>query len=76
MSEELEKAKSEYLLKLRHIKLLEAGVNFDDVERYTKFINAENEEEIENQAQTVAADIKREDNYADVYTDDRTWKPF
>ncbi|MBM7717250.1 hypothetical protein MHB50_11330 [Siminovitchia sp. FSL H7-0308] len=76
MSEKLEQTKADYLSKLKQVKLAEAGVSITDVDIYTKYITGDSPEEIEKQAQAVAADIKREKSYTDVYVDDRSWRPF
>lgn len=60
MSEKLEQTKADYLSKLKQVKLAEAGVSITDVDIYTKYITGDSPEEIEKQAQAVAADIKRE----------------
>lgn len=62
MSEELERIKSDYTTKLKKLKLLEAGVDYTDLDVYVKYISADNEEEIEKQAQELVADIKQHFN--------------
>lgn len=75
-TKELEQAKSDYLTKLKKVKLLEAGIDYNDVDVYIKYINAEDEKEIERQAAEIVADIKQHNTATDVYIDDRAWKPF
>lgn len=76
MSEKLEQAKNEYLTKLKKVKLLEAGVDYNDLDIYAKYINADSKEEIEKEAQAIVADIEQHHTATDVYIDNRVWKPF
>lgn len=76
MSEKHEQVKAEYIDKLRKVKLLEAGIDMADVDVYTKYINADDEEAIEKQAQALVADIQQQNTATDVYHDERVWKPF
>lgn len=76
MNEKLEQIKSDYLTKLKQVKLAEAGIGINEVDNYAKYIDSEDAEQIEKQARAVAADIKREDGYGDVYQDSRIWRPF
>ncbi|MFS0614820.1 hypothetical protein [Lederbergia ruris] len=76
MSEQLTGLKSEYTDKLRRLKLLEAGVEYGQIDTYIKYLTSDSADEIEKQAAELVADIKQQDNYGDVYIDDRTWRPF
>ncbi|MEZ7173552.1 hypothetical protein [Sporosarcina sp. OR05] len=68
--------KDEYLAKLKTVKLAEAGIDIDRAADYTKFIAAEDEDEIERAAWTIAADVTRKANYVDAPIDKNTWTPF
>ena len=77
MSEKLEQAKADYLTKLKKVKLAEAGIDYNDLDVYVKYINAEDEKEIEKEAQAIVADVKQQNkNFGDVYQDDKVWRPF
>lgn len=76
MSEKLSQARTEYLEKLRKVKLLEAGVDYSDVDIYTKYINAEKPADIEKEARAIADDIKENNTATDVNHDTRKWNPF
>lgn len=76
MKKKLEQAKAEYIDKLKRLKLAQAGVSYDDIDTYVKYLTADKEKEIEQQAKAIVADIKKEDSFGDVYVDDRVWKPF
>lgn len=76
MSEKLEQARTEYLEKLRKVKLIEAGVDYSDVDIYTKYISADKPADIEKEAREIVADIKQQNTAADVYQDTRKWNPF
>lgn len=69
---ELEQLKAEYIAKLKQVKLAEAGISIDDVDTYARYIEAEEEAEIEKQAQKVAADIEESRKHDD--RDDKKWK--
>lgn len=69
---ELEQLKAEYIAKLKQVKLAEAGISIDEVDTYTRYIDAEDEAEIEKQAQKVVADIEESSKH-DV-RDDKKWK--
>lgn len=73
MSEELERIKSDYLTKLKKLKLLEAGVDITGVDAYVKYIKADNEDEIEKQARELVADIEQHNT---AKADKKTWRPF
>lgn len=73
MSEELARIKSDYLTKLKKLKLLEAGVDISGVDKYVKYINADNEDEIEKQVAELIADIKQHNTAKD---NKKTWRPF
>lgn len=81
MSEKLEQAKSEYIEKLKRVKLIEAGVGIDDVDRYIKYIDSTDAETIEQEAQAIVSDINQQDGFGDVYNQlleesKNVWKPF
>lgn len=77
MSEKLEQAKADYLTKLKKVKLAEAGIDYNDLDVYVKYINADSEEEIEKEAQAIVADVKQQNkNFGDVRQDDKVWRPF
>ena len=76
MSEKLEQAKADYLTKLKKVKLAEAGVGYEDLDVYIKYINADDEAGIEKEAQAIVSDIEQQNTATDVYHDSRTWKPF
>lgn len=77
MSGKLEQARTEYLEKLRKVKLIEAGVDYSDVGIYTKYISADKPEEIEKEARAIVADIKQKNTAApDAHHDKRVWNPF
>lgn len=67
---ELEQLKAEYIAKLKQVKLAEAGISIDEVDTYTRYIDAEDEAEIEKQAQKVVADIEGSSK------PDEKWNPF
>lgn len=69
---ELERLKSEYIAKLKQVKLAEAGMSIDEVDTYTRYIDAEDEADIEKQAQKVVADIEGSSKHDD--RDDKKWK--
>lgn len=78
---ELEKVKSEYLTKLKKVKLVEAGTGIDEADNYIKYINGNNVEEIEQEAQTIVGDLNKKDGFGDVYNQrleqsKNTWRPF
>lgn len=72
----LEKVKAGYIEKLKKVRLLDAGIDYDDVDTYVKYIDADSEKEIERQANELADDINKQSQFSDVYIDNRTWKPF
>ena len=76
MSEKLEQAKTQYIEKLKKMKLAELGVDFNDLDVYVKYINADDEAGIEKEAQAIVSDIEQQNTATDVYHDSRTWKPF
>ena len=72
----LEQTKNEYFNKLKRVKLIEAGIDVDVVDTYTKYITADSPNKIEEQAEELAEDVKRQDSYGDVYNalqDNKTW---
>jgi len=76
LNDKLEQTKSEYLDKLKRVKLLEAGVDYSDVETYTKYLQSDDEEGIEQEAQAIVADIKQQSTVQDNYIDERVWRVF
>lgn len=77
MGNKLEQAKADYLTKLKKVKLAEAGIDdYNDLDVYVKYINADSEEEIEKEAQAIVADIKQQITATDVHHDPRLWNPF
>lgn len=77
IKEKLEAAKAEYIEKLKRLALLEQGVDYSDVDNYTKYITAEDEEEIETEAEALADDLKAQNTArTDVYHDRRSFNPF
>ena len=76
MNDKLEQTKSEYLDKLKRVKLLEAGVDYSDVETYTKYLQSDDEEGIEQEAQAIVSDIKQQNTRQDTYIDKRVWRLF
>lgn len=77
MSNKLDQAKSDYIEKLKKVKLAEAGIDYNDLDVYVKYINAEDEKEIVKEAQAIVADVKQQNkNFGDVYQDDKVWRPF
>lgn len=75
-NDKLEQTKNEYFNKLKQVKLIESGIDIDVVDNYTKYITADSVKEIEEQAEELAQDVNKQDNYADVYNalqDNRTW---
>lgn len=75
-AKELKQAKADYLTKLKKVKLAEAGIDYNELDVYVKYINADDEKEIEQQAAEIVADIEQHHTATDVYIDDRVWKPF
>ena len=75
-NDKLEQTKNEYFNKLKQLKLIEAGIDVDIVDNYTKYITADSPDKIEEQAEALAEDVKKQDNYGDVYNalqSNRTW---
>lgn len=73
----MDEQRAEYLTKLKHVKLAQAGVSISDVERYAQYVTAEDEAEIEQQAQTIAEDVvKDKDKQTNRTTNNGVWKPF
>ena len=63
----LNQVQNEYFNKLKQVKLIESGIDIDVVDNYIKYITADSPKEIEEQAEELAQDVKRQDNYGDVY---------
>lgn len=81
MSEQLEQIKTEYIAKLKQLKLIEAGVDVDKAEQYVKYITAEKEADIAAQAADVAADLTKKPGYVDPHVASSAgksgaWNPF
>lgn len=76
MSEKLNAKRKEYIEKLKRLKLAEAGVAYDDLDTYVKYLNADSKEEIEKQAQAIVSDIKQHHPALDSYRNNHIWKPF
>lgn len=71
--------KKQYFDNLRKIKLIDAGMTYDQAERYVKYIDGATEKEIEAQAIELAADVltKKERTYADPSGKRKgIWNPF
>jgi len=76
---ELPDYKKQYFDNYKKIKLHEAGVPFDQLEKYAKYIDAEDEKEIQAQAEELAADVltKQESPFADPGTKRKSiWNPW
>lgn len=76
MSEKLDGLKSEYVSKLRRLSLLNAGMSYDDIETYERYLKSDEPEELEEQAQALVADINGEDGFGDPSENRTTWKIF
>ena len=76
MDGNLDEIKTSYTDKLKRLKLLEAGVKYDDVDNYVKYIKSEDEGEIEKEAQMLVADIKQQDTATNLSINKSVWKPF
>jgi len=77
IKEKLDAAKADYIEKLKRLALLEAGVDYSDVDNYVKYLTADNEEEIAEEAEALAADLKAQNTArTDVYHDRRSFNPF
>lgn len=72
-NEELERLKNDYTTKLKKLKLLEAGVDISGVDKYVKYISADNEKEIEKQVAELITDIEQHNT---AKLDKKTWRPF
>lgn len=75
-AKELEQIKADYIDKQRRLALLDAGIDYNDVSTYVKYIKATSNAEIKQQAAEIAADINQQSQLADVYIDKHVWKPF
>ena len=69
----LEQLQADYLSKLKQVALAEKGVDIAETEKYVRLIDTEDKEEIEEQAEIIAADVNRK-TYID--PNSRTWNPF
>jgi len=65
--------KDVYIERLKQVKLADAGISIDKVDEYTKFIMADTEAEITEQAERVASDVGGK-AYVDPSVS--TWRPF
>lgn len=73
----LEQLKADYASKLKRLALADAGAAYDDLDRYARYLSADDEESLEKQANSVLSDAKAQDRYADVYdAQARIFKPF
>ena len=66
-NDKLEQTRNEYFNKLKQVKLIESGIDIDVVDNYTKYITADSPDKIEEQAEALAQDVNKQDNYGDVY---------
>lgn len=76
MSGKLEQAKANYIEKLKRVKLIEAGIDYNDVSTYVKYINAVNSDEIDREVAEIVADINQQTQFSDGYQAPRSWNPF
>lgn len=76
MSEKLDVIKSEYISKLRKLSLLDAGMNYNDIETYEHYLKSDEPEELEQEAQAIVSDVNQEDNFGDPSENRTTWKIF
>lgn len=79
MSDKLEQLQQEYADKLKRLKLLDAGVDHSDVDVYVKYLKSDDEQELEEEAQAIVADIKQQNTAQDSFGDPSqgtTWKIF
>lgn len=74
-TKELEQAKEEYIDKQRRLALLDAGIDYNDVGTYIKYIKATSNDDIKKEAEEIVADINGH-VYVDAYQDSRVWNPF
>jgi len=77
MSDKLEQARNEYLDKVKKIALLDAGVEYEDVDKYVKYVNVDDEGLIKREADAIVADIKQQNTtqYGDP-GQNTVWRPF
>lgn len=73
MSEQLEQVRKDYEDKLKRLALLEAGVDYTDVDKYVKYLKSD--DDVDSQAQAIVNDINQEDNYGDP-SQGTSWSPF
>lgn len=71
---ELERAKAEYIEKIKKVALIEAGFSIDEAGAYIKFIKADEVDEIERQALDLIADVKQ--SVTSNKPQNSVWKPF
>ena len=74
-TKELEQTKANYIEKQKRLALLDAGISYDDVSAYVKYITATSNDGIKKEAEEIVADINGH-YFADVYQDSRVWRPF
>jgi len=72
--DKLDEIKREYDSKLKKLALLNAGMDFNEVDAYIKYITADNEQEIEQQALELSEDISAHNTayFGDAYRDPRS----
>ncbi|MTW85088.1 hypothetical protein F3157_05375 [Virgibacillus dakarensis] len=69
--------KERYYSVLKQKSLIDAGVPIDQAERYAKYINSEDQAEIEQQALELAEDLQEKPKaYADPSQRKSVWRPF
>lgn len=76
MSGKLEQAKANYIEKLKRVKLIEAGIDYNDVSTYVKYISATSKDGIKKEAEEIVADINQQTQFSDGYQAPRSWNPF
>ena len=69
----LEQAKADYLDKQKRLALLDAGISYNDVSTYVKYVKATSNAEIKQQAEELAQDISAHNTARfDTHHDKRT----
>ena len=77
MSDRIDELKAKLIEKKKRLALLKAGFSYDDSGDYVAFIDGDNEEELEEEAQELLADVKAHNTAKpDAYHDPRGWNPF
>lgn len=75
----LSELQQEYTDKLKRLKLLDAGVDYTDIDVYAKYLKSDTAEELENEVELLVADIKQQNTAQDGYGDPgdhSVWRPF